>query len=55
MDSSLDSIARKIAECIEKIEDYQREISRLRQTVRLLSYQAIETDEGEIVHFNDID
>ncbi|NJN88765.1 MAG: hypothetical protein HC881_23875 [Leptolyngbyaceae cyanobacterium SL_7_1] len=55
MESSIDFIAHKIAECIEKIEDYKREISRLRQTIRDLSYQAVETDEGEIAHFNDID
>lgn len=55
MDSSIDFIASKIAECAEKIEGYKREISRLRQTIRDLSYRALETDDGEITHFNDID
>lgn len=34
MDSSLDLIARRVAECIEKIEEYKREISGLRRTIR---------------------
>jgi hypothetical protein len=54
MESSIDLIAHKIAECLEKIEDYKREISRLRQAIRNLSYQAIEVDDGEITHFDDI-
>lgn len=55
MESSIDFIARKIAECIDKIEDYKREISRLRQAIRELSCQVVETDDGEITHFNNID
>lgn len=54
MESSIDCIAHKIAECVEKIEVYQREIFRLRQTIRELSWRAVEVDDGELTHFDDI-
>lgn len=52
MNNSLDLIAHQIAECIGKIEEYQRVISQLRQKIRELSWQAIEAD-GEISHYDD--
>ena len=54
MSNSIDLIAHQIAECLEKIEEYKREISLLRKMVRELSWQAVETDDGEISYFDDV-
>lgn len=55
MESTIDRIAQEIAECFDKIEEYKRRITKLRQTIRDLSYRAIESDDGEITHFDDQD
>jgi peptidoglycan hydrolase CwlO-like protein len=54
MDNSIDLIAHQISECVEKIEAYRHAINQLRQKIRELSWQVIETDDGEIAHYDDV-
>jgi peptidoglycan hydrolase CwlO-like protein len=54
MESAIDTIAHQISEHIEEIERCKQEITRLRGAIRVLSYQAIEIEDGEISHFDDI-
>jgi NADH:ubiquinone oxidoreductase subunit B-like Fe-S oxidoreductase len=49
MKNSLDQIAG----CVEKIEEYQHEIIRLRKKIREFSWLAIEADDREIRHFDE--
>jgi NADH:ubiquinone oxidoreductase subunit B-like Fe-S oxidoreductase len=53
MKNSLDHIANQIAGCVEKIEEYQHEIIRLRKKIREFSWLAIEADDSEIRHFDE--
>ncbi|MBD2093480.1 hypothetical protein H6F67_26950 [Microcoleus sp. FACHB-1515] len=55
MESSIDLIAQQIAEYAARIEEYKREILRLRRAIQALSWRAVEADDGEITHFDDID
>jgi hypothetical protein len=55
MESLLDVIAREISKYLEEIEFHKHEIFRLRRLIRDLRWQAVEADEGEITHFDDID
>ena len=55
MKCALDRIAHKISQYLEEIEFHKHEIFKLRRLIRDLSWQAVETDEGEITNFDDID
>ena len=54
MGGSLDSIAFQLDECLEKIEQYQLLIAKLKQRIRELSWQPIETIDGDIACYDDV-
>lgn len=54
MHNSIDLISFQIDEWIEEIEAYQLLISHLRQKIRELRWQVIETDDGEISYYDDV-
>ena len=54
MCNSIDLISCQIDEWIEEIEAYQRLIVHLRQKIQELRWQAIESDNGEISHYDDV-
>ncbi len=53
MDNSSE-IACQINACVEEIEVHQLAIAYLRQKIRELRWQAIETTDGEISHYDDV-
>ena len=54
MGNSIDPIFCQIDEWIEEIETYQRSIFHLKQKIRELRWQVIESDDGEISHYDDV-
>jgi hypothetical protein len=50
----LDHIACQISEYLEKIEEYQRAIAKLKSKILELRWQVIETGDGEIAHYDDV-
>ena len=54
MGNSIDLISCQIDKWMEEIEDYQRLTVHLRQKIRELRWQAIESDDDEISHYDDV-
>jgi prefoldin subunit 5 len=54
MDSSIDLIASQINECVEAIEAHQLAIDRLKQKIRELRWQVIESADGDVSHYDDV-
>ncbi len=54
MGNSIDLISCQIDKWMEEIEDYQRLIVHLRQKILELRWQAVESDDDEISHYDDV-
>lgn len=54
MISSLDTVGFQIDECLGKIEEYQLLITKLKQRIRELSWQPIETIDGDVACYDDV-
>jgi hypothetical protein len=54
MADPIDLIAAEISDCWQRIEDCHRAISYLRKKIRELSFQAVETEDGEIFSYDDM-
>ena len=54
MNYSMTFIDRKITEYSEQIENYKKEISRLKQLIRELKWQCLSDEDGDIASYDDI-
>ncbi|NJN12762.1 MAG: hypothetical protein HC836_36305 [Richelia sp. RM2_1_2] len=55
MNYSVECIARKIAECLILIEEYQGKIYHLRKSIAELRCQPVIDEQGEVVSFSDFE
>lgn len=54
MNYSMQFIDRKITEYSARIEDYKKEISRLKQLIQELKWQCLSNENGDIASYDDI-